>query len=135
MVHDVMAMTGYSTAATPLGAAVYNSIATFFVGRKKKRNFKHVLPVWVGTTVFVYVAFSLKHLTATISYQDHHQEERLLRNSLLNTSFSYERWKGNITCKMVAKQRIRMANEKHSKNITQRGNVAKSSVQNLSFSF
>ncbi|XP_018599140.2 stress-associated endoplasmic reticulum protein 2 [Scleropages formosus] len=27
--------------------------------------------------------------------------------------------------KMVAKQRIRMANEKHSKNITQRGNVAK----------
>ncbi|GCB61469.1 hypothetical protein scyTo_0004099 [Scyliorhinus torazame] len=31
-------------------------------------------------------------------------------------------------CKtMVAKQRIRMANEKHSKNITQRGNVPKSS--------
>lgn len=29
--------------------------------------------------------------------------------------------------KMVAKQRIRMANEKHSKNITQRGNVAKTS--------
>ncbi|ETE62151.1 Stress-associated endoplasmic reticulum protein 1, partial [Ophiophagus hannah] len=29
---------------------------------------------------------------------------------------------------MVAKQRIRMANEKHSKNITQRGNVAKTSV-------
>ncbi|XP_067851089.1 stress-associated endoplasmic reticulum protein 1-like isoform X1 [Heptranchias perlo] len=28
---------------------------------------------------------------------------------------------------MVAKQRIRMANEKHSKNITQRGNVPKSS--------
>uniref|UniRef100_A0A8I6G4V6 Stress-associated endoplasmic reticulum protein n=1 Tax=Rattus norvegicus TaxID=10116 RepID=A0A8I6G4V6_RAT len=28
---------------------------------------------------------------------------------------------------MVAKQRIRMANEKHSKNITQRGNVAKTS--------
>uniref|UniRef100_A0A8C6SH89 Stress-associated endoplasmic reticulum protein n=1 Tax=Neogobius melanostomus TaxID=47308 RepID=A0A8C6SH89_9GOBI len=27
---------------------------------------------------------------------------------------------------MVAKQRIRMANEKHSKNITQRGNVVKS---------
>ncbi|XP_017260012.1 stress-associated endoplasmic reticulum protein 1-like [Kryptolebias marmoratus] len=27
---------------------------------------------------------------------------------------------------MVAKQRIRMANEKHSKNITLRGNVAKS---------
>ncbi|KAK7879920.1 hypothetical protein WMY93_033421 [Mugilogobius chulae] len=27
---------------------------------------------------------------------------------------------------MVAKQRIRMANEKHSKNITQRGNVTKS---------
>ncbi|XP_034535332.1 stress-associated endoplasmic reticulum protein 1-like [Notolabrus celidotus] len=27
---------------------------------------------------------------------------------------------------MVAKQRIRMANEKHSKNITQRGNVIKS---------
>ncbi|XP_042202308.1 stress-associated endoplasmic reticulum protein 2 [Narcine bancroftii] len=27
---------------------------------------------------------------------------------------------------MVAKQRIRMANEKHSKNITQRGNVARS---------
>ncbi|XP_036611630.1 stress-associated endoplasmic reticulum protein 2 [Trichosurus vulpecula] len=26
---------------------------------------------------------------------------------------------------MVAKQRIRMANKKHSKNITQRGNVAK----------
>ncbi|KAF7211664.1 stress-associated endoplasmic reticulum protein 2 [Nothobranchius furzeri] len=31
---------------------------------------------------------------------------------------------------MVAKQRIRMANEKHSKNITQRGNVAKS-MRNL----
>ncbi|KAF3827226.1 hypothetical protein GH733_002712 [Mirounga leonina] len=31
---------------------------------------------------------------------------------------------------MVAKQRIRMANEKHSKNITQRGNVAKTSVRN-----
>ncbi|XDV30924.1 hypothetical protein PO909_033747 [Leuciscus waleckii] len=30
---------------------------------------------------------------------------------------------------MVAKQRIRMANEKHSKNITQRGNVAKTLVQ------
>ncbi|KAK2913173.1 hypothetical protein Q8A73_007286 [Channa argus] len=29
---------------------------------------------------------------------------------------------------MVAKQRIRMANEKHSKNITQRGNVAKSTT-------
>ncbi|XP_042195318.1 stress-associated endoplasmic reticulum protein 1 isoform X2 [Callorhinchus milii] len=29
---------------------------------------------------------------------------------------------------MVAKQRIRMANEKHSKNITQRGNVPKSSA-------
>ncbi len=29
---------------------------------------------------------------------------------------------------MVAKQRIRMANEKHSKNITQRGNVSKSTV-------
>uniref|UniRef100_A0A4W3GRV9 Stress-associated endoplasmic reticulum protein n=1 Tax=Callorhinchus milii TaxID=7868 RepID=A0A4W3GRV9_CALMI len=29
---------------------------------------------------------------------------------------------------MVAKQRIRMANEKHSKNITQRGNVARSTV-------
>lgn len=29
--------------------------------------------------------------------------------------------------KMVAKQRIRMANEKHGKNITQRGNVAKTS--------
>ncbi|XP_053279261.1 stress-associated endoplasmic reticulum protein 1 [Pleuronectes platessa] len=27
---------------------------------------------------------------------------------------------------MVAKQRIRMANEKHSQNITQRGNVVKS---------
>jgi len=27
---------------------------------------------------------------------------------------------------MVAKQRIRMANEKHSKNITQRGNVTRS---------
>ncbi|KAG7225952.1 hypothetical protein INR49_018553 [Caranx melampygus] len=27
---------------------------------------------------------------------------------------------------MVAKQRIRMANEKHSKNITQRGNVVRS---------
>ncbi|XP_029373444.1 stress-associated endoplasmic reticulum protein 1 [Echeneis naucrates] len=27
---------------------------------------------------------------------------------------------------MVAKQRIRMANEKHSKNITQRGNVSRS---------
>lgn len=32
---------------------------------------------------------------------------------------------------MVAKQRIRMANEKHSKNITQRGNVAKSTVSHL----
>ncbi|XP_072544485.1 stress-associated endoplasmic reticulum protein 1-like [Salminus brasiliensis] len=31
---------------------------------------------------------------------------------------------------MVAKQRIRMANEKHSKNITQRGNV-KSSKTNV----
>lgn len=31
---------------------------------------------------------------------------------------------------MVAKQRIRLANEKHSKNITQRGNV-KSSVRQL----
>ncbi|KAL2097965.1 hypothetical protein ACEWY4_007172 [Coilia grayii] len=31
---------------------------------------------------------------------------------------------------MVSKQRIRMANEKHSKNITQRGNVAKSSRSN-----
>ena len=31
--------------------------------------------------------------------------------------------------KMVAKQRIRMANEKHSKNITQRGNVAKTLVR------
>ncbi|KAF4086931.1 hypothetical protein AMELA_G00090180 [Ameiurus melas] len=30
---------------------------------------------------------------------------------------------------MVAKQRIRMANEKHSKNITQRGNVAKTLVE------
>uniref|UniRef100_A0A7N8WIL8 Stress-associated endoplasmic reticulum protein n=1 Tax=Mastacembelus armatus TaxID=205130 RepID=A0A7N8WIL8_9TELE len=30
---------------------------------------------------------------------------------------------------MVAKQRIRMANEKHSKNITQRGNVAKSTIR------
>lgn len=30
---------------------------------------------------------------------------------------------------MVAKQRIRMANEKHSKNITQRGNVAKTAVR------
>uniref|UniRef100_A0A3B4UI18 Stress-associated endoplasmic reticulum protein n=1 Tax=Seriola dumerili TaxID=41447 RepID=A0A3B4UI18_SERDU len=30
---------------------------------------------------------------------------------------------------MVAKQRIRMANEKHSKNITQRGNVAKTLVK------
>ncbi|XP_044523559.1 stress-associated endoplasmic reticulum protein 1 isoform X2 [Gracilinanus agilis] len=29
---------------------------------------------------------------------------------------------------MVAKQRIRMANEKHSKNITQRGNVAKTNA-------
>ncbi|KAJ7324781.1 hypothetical protein JRQ81_017801 [Phrynocephalus forsythii] len=32
-----------------------------------------------------------------------------------------------LAAKMVAKQRIRMANEKHSKNITQRGNVAKTS--------
>uniref|UniRef100_A0A4W6BY46 Stress-associated endoplasmic reticulum protein n=1 Tax=Lates calcarifer TaxID=8187 RepID=A0A4W6BY46_LATCA len=30
---------------------------------------------------------------------------------------------------MVAKQRIRMANEKHSKNITQRGNVARSTAR------
>lgn len=35
---------------------------------------------------------------------------------------------GGGAAKMVAKQRIRMANEKHSKNITQRGNVAKTSV-------
>lgn len=34
---------------------------------------------------------------------------------------------GGNAAKMVAKQRIRMANEKHSKNITQRGNVAKTS--------
>ena len=34
---------------------------------------------------------------------------------------------GRGAAKMVAKQRIRMANEKHSKNITQRGNVAKTS--------
>ncbi|PKU39357.1 hypothetical protein llap_10343 [Limosa lapponica baueri] len=33
---------------------------------------------------------------------------------------------------MVAKQRIRMANEKHSKNITQRGNVAKTSDEQQS---
>lgn len=33
---------------------------------------------------------------------------------------------------MVAKQRIRMANEKHSKNITQRGNVSKSTVNHRS---
>ncbi|XP_057642284.1 LOW QUALITY PROTEIN: stress-associated endoplasmic reticulum protein 2 [Chionomys nivalis] len=32
---------------------------------------------------------------------------------------------------MVAKQRIRMANEKHSKNITQRGNVAKTLVDHI----
>lgn len=36
---------------------------------------------------------------------------------------------GGGAAKMVAKQRIRMANEKHSKNITQRGNVAKTSVR------
>lgn len=36
-------------------------------------------------------------------------------------------WAGGSVAKMVAKQRIRMANEKHSKNITQRGNVAKTS--------
>lgn len=36
---------------------------------------------------------------------------------------------GRGAAKMVAKQRIRMANEKHSKNITQRGNVAKTSVR------
>ena len=36
---------------------------------------------------------------------------------------------GGGAVKMVAKQRIRMANEKHSKNITQRGNVAKTSVR------
>lgn len=36
---------------------------------------------------------------------------------------------GGCAAKMVAKQRIRMANEKHSKNITQRGNVAKTSVR------
>ncbi|OBS76774.1 hypothetical protein A6R68_16778, partial [Neotoma lepida] len=38
------------------------------------------------------------------------------------------RWESRAspsTQAMVAKQRIRMANEKHSKNITQRGNVAK----------
>uniref|UniRef100_A0A8D0H2T5 Stress-associated endoplasmic reticulum protein n=1 Tax=Sphenodon punctatus TaxID=8508 RepID=A0A8D0H2T5_SPHPU len=34
---------------------------------------------------------------------------------------------------MVAKQRIRMANEKHSKNITQRGNVAKTSLSSRLF--
>lgn len=38
-------------------------------------------------------------------------------------------WAGGSVAKMVAKQRIRMANEKHSKNITQRGNVAKTSVR------
>lgn len=37
-------------------------------------------------------------------------------------------WGSGGAAKMVAKQRIRMANEKHSKNITQRGNVAKTSV-------
>uniref|UniRef100_A0A8C4QBR7 Stress-associated endoplasmic reticulum protein n=1 Tax=Eptatretus burgeri TaxID=7764 RepID=A0A8C4QBR7_EPTBU len=30
---------------------------------------------------------------------------------------------------MVAKQRMRLANEKHSKNITQRGNVSKTTVR------
>lgn len=39
---------------------------------------------------------------------------------------------GGGAAKMVAKQRIRMANEKHSKNITQRGNVAKTSVRRAS---
>lgn len=39
---------------------------------------------------------------------------------------------GGSAAKMVAKQRIRMANEKHSKNITQRGNVAKTSVRKSS---
>uniref|UniRef100_A0A2I3BRA6 Stress-associated endoplasmic reticulum protein n=3 Tax=Muroidea TaxID=337687 RepID=A0A2I3BRA6_MOUSE len=34
---------------------------------------------------------------------------------------------------MVAKQRIRMANEKHSKNITQRGNVAKTLLSSRSY--
>lgn len=38
-------------------------------------------------------------------------------------------WVSGGAAKMVAKQRIRMANEKHSKNITQRGNVAKTSVR------
>ncbi|NP_001346976.1 stress-associated endoplasmic reticulum protein 2 isoform 3 [Mus musculus] len=36
---------------------------------------------------------------------------------------------------MVAKQRIRMANEKHSKNITQRGNVAKTLVDYINTGF
>ncbi|XP_059130317.1 LOW QUALITY PROTEIN: stress-associated endoplasmic reticulum protein 2 [Peromyscus eremicus] len=36
---------------------------------------------------------------------------------------------------MVAKQRIRMANEKHSKNITQRGNVAKTLVDHINTGF
>lgn len=36
---------------------------------------------------------------------------------------------------MVAKQRIRMANEKHSKNITLRGNVAKSTVNHSFYLF
>lgn len=36
---------------------------------------------------------------------------------------------GGGAAKMVMKQRIRMANEKHNKNITQRGNVAKTSVR------
>lgn len=42
------------------------------------------------------------------------------------------RWESRAspsTQAMVAKQRIRMANEKHSKNITQRGNVAKTLVR------
>ncbi|OCT78715.1 hypothetical protein XELAEV_18029802mg [Xenopus laevis] len=43
-----------------------------------------------------------------------------LSNSLLSVHTP------NKASSMVAKQRIRMANEKHSKNITQRGNVAKS---------
>ena len=39
----------------------------------------------------------------------------------------------NLSKKMPAKQRIRVANEKHSQNVTQRGNVSKSLVSLLGF--
>lgn len=55
----------------------------------------------------------------------HHGEKQKKR---LQKPTTGEKQRNKQKKKMVAKQRIRMANEKHSKNITQRGNVAKSTV-------